>query len=424
VTYVKEIKEYSSKYFFAASHFLAGLNAEFPICYLGGSGDFEIAAVSFSEAKIENILQLNSRSFSKNQEKLVPFSTGYIGVLPYSSNFETTIADAKIYRVNQSVVFDKKNRKVFLCGEASPDDTWNVNALDVLEKVAARSDLPESSSGIKINPVTTESNYLQIASAAIKQIKEGRFYQINLLRYFSVPQPPSRLEILCRLNVETGPQSCLFDFDNYGVASFSPESFFSLKIKNSRWKIRTRPIKGTIERGKSKAEDAENKAALETSSKDNSELHIIVDLMRNDLNSICESQSVKVESAGEVQSFSKVHHLVADISGDVQDKTNIEEILKRLMPGGSITGAPKIEVMKAIGEFEKRERSFFMGSAYYLGDDGSFDSSILIRTLIKNQSSEFEYAAGSGIVINSNPQNEMEEIGAKCRIITDSVPSN
>ena len=91
---------------------------------------------------------------------------------------------------------------------------------------------------------------------------------------------------------------------------------------------------------------------------------------------------------------------------------------KALMPAGSITGAPKIEVMKAIRELETSDRDWFMGSAFYLDENGSFDSSVLIRTLWEDTDGNLRYAAGSGLVIKSCPHDELQEIDTKCRVLT------
>ncbi|MEZ4741250.1 MAG: chorismate-binding protein [Bdellovibrionota bacterium] len=275
--------------------------------------------------------------------------------------------------------------------------------------------------GIMLSSAESDLSYEKKVKTAIEQIRSGRFYQINLLRYYSSLSIPTRQDLVNRIGILGGPFSCLFDLPQFCLASFSPERFVKLKPGNKGVKIITTPIKGTIARGKNSEEDELNKRKLIESRKDQSELNIIVDLMRNDLNIVCLNGSVKVESPGELHSFSKVHHLIAEIKGILRPKISFYELIQSICPGGSITGAPKREVMCAIQEAEQRSRGFFMGNAFYLDDRGYFDSSILIRTLVKDGQKPFEYAAGSGIVVNSCPELEAQEINSKCRVVIDSI---
>jgi para-aminobenzoate synthetase component 1 len=144
---------------------------------------------------------------------------------------------------------------------------------------------------------------------------------------------------------------------------------------------------------------------------------MIIDLMRNDLNRICVPGTVKVKDANRLVSFINVHHLVGAVTGQLRDGLKIQDFLTALCPGGSITGAPKIEVIRAIREFEGRPRGFFMGHAFMLDESGTFNSSILIRTLQKVAGKDYEFSAGSGIVIHSDPKSERFEIDAKCNVL-------
>jgi para-aminobenzoate synthetase component 1 len=187
----------------------------------------------------------------------------------------------------------------------------------------------------------------------------------------------------------------------------------------SKATIETRPIKGTAARFEGQPEaDAKAAADLLKSAKDRAELAIIVDLMRNDLYRVGQPGSVSVRSAGELLSVHGVHHLEANVQAQLRLPQSLGDMLAHICPGGSITGAPKREVMSAIRAYEGRARGYFMGHAFYLDDHGSFDSSLLIRTLVGSGDGHYEYAAGSGIVIGSDPESERLEIAAKCQVIT------
>jgi para-aminobenzoate synthetase component 1 len=148
---------------------------------------------------------------------------------------------------------------------------------------------------------------------------------------------------------------------------------------------------------------------------------MIVDLLRNDLNTVSERGSVQVDNEGTVVSFPTVHHVVAQISARLRKDLTIGEVLQGLCPAGSISGCPKREVLKGIAEFEQRSRGYLMGHCFYFDDAGHFDSSVLIRTLVGEAHPgggfQLEYAAGSGITIASDPQQELQEIWDKCRVI-------
>jgi para-aminobenzoate synthetase component 1 len=147
---------------------------------------------------------------------------------------------------------------------------------------------------------------------------------------------------------------------------------------------------------------------------------MIVDLLRNDLNRVSLADSVRVVCPHRLISHPTVHHLEAEIDARLRPDLTLGDFLDAVCPAGSITGAPKIEVMRAIQEFEGRDRGYFMGHIFYLDDRGRFDSSILIRTLVRDESGLDEFAAGSGLVVHSDPERERREVEAKCRVVVES----
>ena len=145
---------------------------------------------------------------------------------------------------------------------------------------------------------------------------------------------------------------------------------------------------------------------------------MIVDLMRNDLHRVCQPHSVEVTDPGSLHSFRHVHHLIADIGGYLRRDLSLGDILRALCPGGSITGAPKIEVMKAIDSYEPSTSGYFMGNICYFDPvTNYFDSSILIRTVVKLGANPYRFAAGSGLTINSSFSQEWAEIAAKSKVV-------
>jgi para-aminobenzoate synthetase component 1 len=146
---------------------------------------------------------------------------------------------------------------------------------------------------------------------------------------------------------------------------------------------------------------------------------MIIDLMRNDLTRVCENDSIEVLSSGELKGFKHVWHLEGHIKGRLSAGQTLRELLSVLCPGGSITGAPKIAAMSRIRADEGQSRGFFMGNFLTINHDGSVRSNILIRTLLSdNWMTSARYAAGSGLVAKSIPEQELLEIITKCAPVT------
>ena len=178
--------------------------------------------------------------------------------------------------------------------------------------------------------------------------------------------------------------------------------------------METRPIKGTRPRGASAADDARLRAELAASEKDRAENLMIVDLMRNDLGRVAEIGSVAVPALFEVESFAAVHHLVSSITGRLRPGLGPVDLLRATFPAGSITGAPKIRAMEIIDEIEVGRRGPYCGTIAWIGFDGAMDSSVVIRTLVITPETVVAQAGG-GIVADSDPAAEYEEMMVKVR---------
>jgi anthranilate/para-aminobenzoate synthase component I len=267
---------------------------------------------------------------------------------------------------------------------------------------------------------TSHDTYLDSAREIIEAIARGDFYQVNLLRYFSIAAAHGWDNLCARMESNSGPHGALLTAGSRVIASFSPERFIEVSIRDNKHHISTWPIKGTAPRDASDPlKDLASGAALSDSAKDQAELHMIIDLMRNDLSRICERGTVAVTQSGTLKKFKHVWHLEGEITGELIPAQNLEQILAALCPGGSITGAPKIAAMERIKNDEGQPRGFFMGNLFRINHDGSLQSNILIRTLVSNNwMTSANYAAGSGLVIKSSPEAELLEIQSKCSPVT------
>jgi anthranilate/para-aminobenzoate synthase component I len=263
-------------------------------------------------------------------------------------------------------------------------------------------------------PVTSlpRERYLRAVTALKEQIRAGNIYQGNLTQRLEVAYRGDPYELFADLTRKLpAPHSAFLQAPGVTLASLSPETF--LRVDRAG-RIETRPIKGTRPRGSTPREDQAAADELLGSSKDRAELLMIVDLERNDLSRLCRAGSVEVRELARLRSYPSVHHLVARIRGRLRPGVGLRAILDATFPGGSITGAPKLRAMEILAALEPVSRNFFTGSLLWLGDDGSWDSSILIRTLVFDGGRVF-LGAGGGVVADSEPFAEWEESNHKVR---------
>jgi para-aminobenzoate synthetase component 1 len=254
-------------------------------------------------------------------------------------------------------------------------------------------------------PDFNKNAYLQAVARIKSYIAAGDVYQVNLAQRFASTLPCHPYELYRRLRRRSpAPFASYLNMDSLQVVSSSPERL--LRIQNGR--VETRPIKGTRPRGTTDADDLRLRAELLASEKDRAELLMIVDLERNDLGRVCEPGSIQVGELFRLETHPTVHHLVANISGQLRPKCGVVDCLRALLPGGSITGAPKIRAMQIIDELETTRRGVYTGAIGYLGFDGNCDLAIAIRTILCAAGRAY-YHVGSGIVWDSDPESEFQE---------------
>jgi len=237
-------------------------------------------------------------------------------------------------------------------------------------------------------------------------IYEGDVYQINYTRRFSgyINNINYNNMYLKLRKSNPAPFSAYIRHKNWAILSSSPERL----IKSKAGILETRPIKGTIERGKNIITDFINKNKLKNSEKDKSELLMIVDLERNDLSRVSDSGSVRVKELFKLETYETVHHLVSTITSKVRKDYSPFDVLYRLFPGGSITGTPKKRAIEIIDEIEAFSRGIYTGAIGYINDNGDFDFNITIRTLIL-EDDKFNYNVGGGITWKSESNSEFAE---------------
>jgi aminodeoxychorismate synthase component I len=263
--------------------------------------------------------------------------------------------------------------------------------------------------------VTTTADraaYTRMVTTCKEHIAAGDVFQVCLTRRLRSPfrGDPWRLyQELRRLS--PAPFACYLTLPEAAVVSSSPERFVRLDADRV---AESRPIKGTRPRGKTPAEDADLRRELETSEKDRAENVMIVDLVRNDLGRVSQIGTVAVPELMAIEAYATVFQMVSTIRGRLRDGLDGLDVVKACFPGGSMTGAPKVEAMKIIDRVERVERGVYSGSIGYLDYSGRLDLNIVIRTLvIKDGVAHF--GTGGAVVADSDPAGEFEETVAKVR---------
>lgn len=266
---------------------------------------------------------------------------------------------------------------------------------------------------IEVQPNFAKDEYKQAVDRMIRYIIEGDIYITNMTQQLSVKSDKVPLDVFYDLRENNpSPFGGYFDYGDFQIVCASPERF----LKMQKGHVNTRPIKGTRKRGETPEEDMLMRTELENSEKDKSELLMIVDLERNDLNRVCRPGSVKVTELFSVEEYATVFHLVSDIEGDLEESKSVMDLLEAAFPGGSITGAPKYRAMEIIDELENNKRNLYTGSIGYLTLDGGCDFNIVIRTAL-HKDGKYYLGVGGGITAESDLEFEYEETLQKAKAV-------
>lgn len=262
---------------------------------------------------------------------------------------------------------------------------------------------------------TTMMDHIKSVQQAII---EGNTYQVNYTTRLidDIHYPIAALyEILLKGN--NGFYSALIDTSELKVASISPELFFQRgPFKDDEDVIVSKPMKGTIARGRTHEEDRRNLETLRHSAKDKAENVMIVDLLRNDIGRIAQSGSVHVYQLFNIEAYTTVYQMTTMVTGKVNHTMSLVNVLKALFPCGSITGAPKLNTMKYIKALEQTPRYIYCGSIGLLLPNGKSIFNVPIRT-IQYINDKAVYGVGAGITIDSNPELEIQEFKDKTCIL-------
>jgi para-aminobenzoate synthetase component 1 len=257
-----------------------------------------------------------------------------------------------------------------------------------------------------VRAVTDPTRYLDLVQSAREHIFAGDVFELCVTQRFDTEFDGPGIDLYAAMrSINPAPMAAYLRFPDLEVLSCSPERF--LRVDAQRW-VETRPIKGTRPRGRTILEDQALAVDLATASKDAAENIMIVDLARNDLGRICDFGTVSVPSLRAVESYPSVFQLVSTVRGRLRQDVTPVQLLRATFPGGSMTGAPKIEAMRLISSMEDSRRGVFSGAIGYVNYSGELDLSIVIRTAIK-RGKDLSFHTGGAVTSDSVPAEEYQE---------------
>ncbi|MDC3014563.1 chorismate-binding protein [Candidatus Pelagibacter sp.] len=268
------------------------------------------------------------------------------------------------------------------------------------------------SGNFKIN--INRKNYTKIFNKFKKKIKSGETYQIKICTKYKTKSEINPLDFFSRLsNTNLAPEAFMIKDHNYSIISCSPETLITKKGSD----ISTKPIAGTVKKtkhlNKMKALNYFRKNLKETK-----EHNMIVDMERNDLSRICKVGTVKLSKQKIVEEYKDLFHYVSLIKGKLKKNINNFEIIKAMMPGGSVIGCPKINTLKLLNNQEKENRNIYTGSFGYIKFNGDMRFNIIIRSIL-NFKNTSEISVASGVVVDSNANHEFNENFLKAKALID-----
>ena len=320
-----------------------------------------------------------------------------------------------LYFYQPKVIWLIKDEKaeIYSLNEKNLNEDWDhINSIDY-------KDCTEKSS-VDLITRTSKQEYIRKIKNIKKRILQGDCYEMNYcFDMYSKNKTINPYKTYIKLNDYTrSPMSTFFKLNQLYLLSSSPERF----IKRINRKIISQPIKGTAKRGLDSKEDEKIKYTLLSSPKELSENHMIVDLVRNDLSRAAEKGSVKVKNLNKSNTFKRVHQLISTIEAEIAVKTKFSKIITGMFPMGSMTGAPKIESMNIIDEYETTKRGLYSGSIGYIKPNKDFDFNVVIRSIIYDKLlKEINVSVGSAITFKSDPESEFEECLLKAEPMIKSL---
>jgi anthranilate synthase component 1 len=374
-------------------------------------------------------------------EGLPPFAGGAVGLFGYDlvRTVETTLGepnpdpvglpDLALLISDVLLAFDHQRHELTVIANAYADDEGGIDA--AYERAAAaiaevterlKGPVPESpgaqvSEAPEFTSNLTPDEFKENVSTIVEYVHAGDAFQVVPSQRFSAESPVEAFSIYRALRtVNPSPYMYFIDFGDFEIAGASPEPLVRVTGRH----VETRPIAGTYPRGADEEEDRRNAAHLLQDPKERAEHVMLVDLGRNDLGRVCEYGTVSVDELMVVETYSHVLHIVSHVSGTLREGIGSMDVLRSVLPAGTLSGAPKVRAMEIIDELEPHKRGSYGGAIGYLGYNGDLDTAIHIRTVVAKDGL-IHVQAGGGTVADARPEYELQESINKAKAVFRAV---
>ncbi|MDA9555342.1 anthranilate synthase component I family protein [Pelobium sp.] len=336
--------------------------------------------------------------------------------LKTSYNTERTIPTLQYHVYRYVIAIDHFKNELYIVKNESEFES-EPNGLEKIEYLIQNKNFPEYQ--FKVNGEEssnlTDEEFKQLVAQMKTHVYRGDVFQIVPSRAFQTSFSGDEFNVYRALrSINPSPYLFYFDYGSFKIFGSSPEA--QLTIKNNVASIY--PIAGTFKRSGNDIQDKIIAEKLENDPKESAEHVMLVDLARNDLSRHCENVAVKAYK--EVQFYSHLIHLVSKVSGELKKDVNPFKIVADTFPAGTLSGAPKYRAMELIDLYEKDKRSFYSGAIGFMGFNGDFNHAIMIRSFL-SKNNKLHYQAGAGIVADSDPEMELNEVNHKIAALRNAI---
>ncbi|HUF73852.1 MAG TPA: anthranilate synthase component I family protein [Gammaproteobacteria bacterium] len=357
----------------------------------------------------------------------IPFNGGLVGAtgydvvryferLPAMESTRKMLPVAAYVAPKSLLVFDHLTRRVALLHSGSEPERQALRR-DVIEALRGGVSPPANGRHGPAAPSVAKADFLAAVDKAKDHIRAGDIYQIVLSVCFSGRSNLDAFQVYRGLRLlNPSPYMYFFELGQLRVAGSSPEALVELDHGHAS----LRPIAGTRPRGATAEEDLALERELLADPKENAEHVMLVDLARNDLGRVAASGSVHVDPYRRIERYSHVMHIVSGVKGELAAGRDAFDLFAATFPAGTLVGAPKVRAMELIAELEPVARDLYGGTVGYFSKNGNMDQAITIRTIVFD-GDEYSFQAGAGIVADSHPEREHDEVLAKSAILRRAI---
>src|SRR5262245_23042447 len=375
-------------------------------------------------------------------EGLPPFAGGAVGFFGYDlvrtveplgdpNPDPIGLPDMALMITDVLVAFDHQRHEVTIIANAFVEDGGIEDAYsravaaigDVRERLREpvprqpAEDMPVDGEAVRFQSNMTREQFEATVSRIIEYVRAGDAFQVVPSQRFSAECPVEAFSIYRGLRtVNPSPYMYFLDFGDFEIAGASPEPL----VKVTGRRVETRPIAGTYPRGADEEEDRRNAERLLQDPKERAEHVMLVDLGRNDLGRVCEYGTVTVDELMVVETYSHVLHIVSQVSGTLREGVSAMDVLRAVLPAGTLSGAPKVRAMQIIDELEPHKRGPYGGAVGYLSYTGDLDTAIYIRSVVVKDGL-VHVQAGGGTVADARPAYEYNESVNKAKAVFRAV---